>query len=340
MSSATNLPRGKSEISQVSGCLDKDQTMLSKCSTQIETRALSFNPSSNLSIGENILPPHSCNKNPQMQPLNTDDDNDSFGEVDESINENKEEIETLAMKSNMSSGVLTAARNLYFNNKIKQFNAEKNFQPFSTRATKESYRSLLDQSNKPQVLTCRMEKIGTGLLISPRNQPRSPQPKQRSFNELDDMFDEIFSDDDEEDKEKYDELDATQKIIPGEIPQSVVIKEKVHRIRSNKKYGTTVVGMIRVHDEDNQEAVVGQNVLDGLQDDENSYISAEKKQQRKAHTFEDMEDYSYAEILTRGIFQHDLSIIRKVLRKREFPINLNMPDALGNTPLMLAVKLS
>ncbi len=33
-------------------------------------------------------------------------------------------------------------------------------------------------------------------------------------------------------------------------------------------------------------------------------------------------------------------MIRKVLRKREFPINLNMPDALGNTPLMLAVKLS
>ena len=67
------------------------------------------------------------------------------------------------------------------------------------------------------------------------------------------------------------------------------------------------------------------------------------------------EEYSYSEILTRAIFNHDLPVIRKVLRKRkkrnfsrvffnffkgEFPIDLNIADAMGNTPLMLAIKLS
>ena len=295
-STATNLPKGKNEMSQFSGYPDKDQTiqseMLSKCSTQIENRALSLNPSSNLSISENILASNSCPKNILQTQASNVDDGEISGE-DESLNENKEEIETLTLKNNMTCGVLTAGRNVYFNNKIKQFNVEKNMQPYSTRATKESYRSLFDQSqqlNKGLLTTSRMEKVGTGLILSPSSHKVSPQPKRSSFNELDDMFDEMFSDDGEnEEKGDYDDLEETQKIIPGEIKETILVKEKVFKMRSNKKSGTTIVGVIRANDEEEDDTgIVGGNVLEGLQDEENEYISAEKQRKKRAPTFEDM----------------------------------------------------
>ncbi len=60
-------------------------------------------------------------------------------------------------------------------------------------------------------------------------------------------------------------------------------------MRSNKKSGTTIVGVIRADDEEEEETgIVGGNVLEGLQDEENEYISAEKQRKKRAPTFEDM----------------------------------------------------
>ena len=139
---------------------------------------------------------------------------ESTVEFEDSVNENKEEILTMILKTHLNSKVFSSGKNMHLNPKIKQRSPMKRRNLTVSCGRKDSHVSTNDQSaisSRPQQFASEtMERISNPPMFSPSSQKSSLPLKQQSLKELDDIFDGDFSDNEEEDE--YDKLNKTLKI--------------------------------------------------------------------------------------------------------------------------------
>ena len=139
---------------------------------------------------------------------------ESTVEFEESLNENKHEISTMVLKTNLSSKVLSSGKHVTLNPKNKQLHHTRARNLTLNYGTKDSHFSTNDQSAlsfKPRLGSETIDKISNPPLLSPSSQKYSPPLKQQSLKELNDIFNGAFSDNEEDDE--YEKLNKTQRIV-------------------------------------------------------------------------------------------------------------------------------
>ena len=245
--------------------------------------------------------------------------NEDSSEEEECLSENKELIDTLTLKTNLNSKVLVAAKSAYFNNKIKEFNYEKN--KGSHSATEKNASTIYLSPTKSSFHSPKLD-VNSNIIhktLGPKNyyssvNQQSPSLK-KSLNGIDEVPNAMLSDNDDkednqevenkihkenQDDDPYDALERTQEIIvSGDINrESIKTIQRIKSLYHNSGRNNTELSPFKNHFEDddqeekNNEAsgthTTGKRSLSELENNKETDNLKVELIGREAHTISEM----------------------------------------------------
>lgn len=307
----------------------------SKLSIKLFDRALPRTPleqlsSLNQTIISNNLHAHSKVQGKYHRQNSQDADEDLHDE---------DMADTMALRNNLNAKILTEAKAGLFNDKIVQFNDDKNKSFSAGNVSMTSGRPTVREF---QLASYRM--TTEGMPQGPKNyfttEIHSPKPKD---NSLDDINDILFDDLSHDERYNSDDLDETAKIPAKDYIEITEAFER-NELRNPMIGDTTLSPDHRLFSRGNEEEE-NCDYIDLLANDEaNKSTHITNLQDNTKHVrLMSMEDRPATtrdpmEAITKALFEHSVDTVVRLVKT--YPEIINQQDALGNTPLMLATKLS
>jgi hypothetical protein len=304
----------------------------SKLSIKLFDRALPRTPLEQLSVLNQTIISNNLHAHSKVQGrYHRGNSNDA----DEDLND-EDTADTLALRNNLNARILTEGKSGLFNDKIEQFNNDKN-KSFCNGNTSMT-------SNRPTVREFQMASYRMtteGMPQGPKNyfttELHSPKPKD---NSLDDINDILFDDLSHDEGSNSRDLDETAKIPAKDYIEITEAFER-NELRNPMAGDTTMSPDHRLFSRGNEEEENG-DYIDLLANDEVTHVTNMNENIKHVRLMS-MEDRPATtrdpmEAITKAIFEHSVDTVVRLLKT--YPEVVNQQDSLGNTPLMLATKLS